>query len=344
MRRGSPWASSRSNTSDPCLAEAIELISEELPRTLIDERARYSLTRMARRLPIAWATFGFEVRLGEDRSVDLGVSAVSGPLGIFAEKESFGSGRAWNRLRDFDARWTDARTRLYRWVPFVFLEVDAPEAKEAEPTPSIFVALDAPLRDLAAHSHMEAACEVAALLLDLPHDSLVAARLKDCFAALPRSGTVLHVGAMLGRPEQTLRVSVALAGAEVAGYLRTLGAVGAAEAAARAVAKFSKWLVRAQIDFDLAPGVQPRIGFGVRPRHASQWPPLLADIGDAGLAEPEKLLGLLTWTGPSALQAGPASAPIRFERTLSHVKLVSEPNGVTAAKAYFGVQPAPPSQ
>jgi hypothetical protein len=280
------------------------------------------------------------VRLGEDRTVDLGVSAVSGPLGLFSERGSLGSGHAWNRLRHFDTCWRDSRSLLRRWVPFVFLEFDAAEAEEVEPTPSIFVALDAPLRDLAAHPHVDAACEVAALLLELPPASPLEARLEGCFAALPGSGVVLHIGAMLGRPERALRVSVGLAGAEAAGYLRRLGARDAAEAAARAVADFSKWMVRAQIDFDLAPDVRPRIGFGVRPRHVSQWPALLTDLGDAGLAGPEKLLGLSTWPGRSGLRAGPASAPLLFERTLSHVKLVSEPSGPTAAKAYFGVEPA----
>jgi hypothetical protein len=242
-------------------------------------------------------------------------------------------------LRAFDARWKDPRSSIHTWVPFVFLEFDAAEATEVVPTPSIFVALDAPLRNLATNPHLEAAREVTALLLELAPDSPLTQKLEDCFTALPGSGVVLHVGAMLGRPDRALRVSAALPGADAASYLRRLGACDAAEAAVRTVAVFSKWMVRVQIDFDLVPGIRPRIGFGVRPRHAEQWPALLADLGAAGLARPEKLAGLSTWPGRSSHRVGTASTPILFERTLSHVKLVAEPSGASEAKAYFGVEP-----
>jgi hypothetical protein len=243
-------------------------------------------------------------------------------------------------LRDLDARWRDPRSPIRSWVPFVFLEFDAAEATETEPKPSIFVALDAPLHGLAAGPHVEAAREVAALLLDLAPDCSLVRRLDGYFAALPRSGVVLHIGAMLGRPERALRLSVSLSGADAAAYLRRLGAHDAANAAARIIEGFPSWLARAQIDFDLVPDIRPRIGFGVRPRDASRWPALLADLGAAGLAIPEKLSALAAWRGRSALHAGTASAPVGFERTLSHVKLVAAPTGPFEAKAYFGVEPA----
>ncbi len=162
----------------------------------------------------------------------------------------------------------------------------------------------------------------------------MSARLGRAFAALPEGGRVLHLGVMLGRPGESVRLSVLMPGSEAAPFLRRLDLPAAAEIAEATHGKLSDLLALAQLDFDLGPGGSERIGFGLRPIRPgpSAWPDLL-----------DRLSGLVALSGPKcdALLRWPGSQRTLGQRDISHVKLACGAGSRFQLKAYLGVTPRP---
>jgi hypothetical protein len=319
------------------LRAAVERLLPFCSADLVGPDARSKLLQIAGRLPSAFHNVGFETRLAAaDEEVDLGVSlrpdddgalrlCGTGPIVADLVRER----DAWRRLSEFSQHWCGQKTLLSSWVPFLFLEFDAIAASDPKPVPSVFVALDAPLDERPDRPHREAAREAVLLLRgDLPRE--LDAKLSRCFEALPEQGYVLHVGLMLGRATAGLRLSVTLPSGTVVPYLRALGGDAAAAEAQHALREMPGWLTQAQLDFDLDPDIQPRIGFGIRPgmEAGDDWPSLLDECRGLGLCDPAKARALLAWPG---IAAG-------VRRELSHVKLAVT-SGRIEAKAYFAAEP-----
>lgn len=326
----------------PTLAEAFAVLAPDLRAPLFGESARQTLARLVTRVPDVWSSFGFECRLGASAGeVDLGLSvtpdacaALEGPGGGPRLERAVANDRSWRRLRDFVLRWRDPSSTLREWAPFLFLEYDAASATRPIPVPSVFVALDTPLRDDAGVPHLVAAREAASLLHGGSLAAALDVRLGECFSALPRSGCVLHLGVMLGRDAQGLRLSVDLPGAELCPYLERIGGAAAGAVAARLLDALPKPGARTQLDFDFDSEVRPRIGLGLRPDPAQResWGWLLDAVVGFGGCERAKADALLAWPGRSA------RAGVALRRQLSHVKLVATPGEQLAAKAYFGAE------
>ena len=312
------------------------------------EGALRALRALARAVPGVGRSFGFECRLGaDDDAVDLGIAVTAedggrdvlgGLAGDPLLARAVARDERWRRLSNLAARWGDPRSALHGWVPFVGLEYDAGSAREAIPVPSVFVALDAPLADETAQRPSLAAAREAAALLRGHLTPALEAKLVEGFEKLPPGAYVLHLGAMLGRDQEGLRLSVALPGEAVEGYLRSLGGGAAAGAAALAFALLPERLARAQVDFDLYPAVGPRIGFGVRPETSEPeaWAALAGELVTLGMAREAKARALLEWPGASPVKGGGTDGWIAARRQLSHAKLVCAVGRPFEAKAYFG--------
>ncbi len=331
----------------------LDVVSGALPAALVGEGALRALRALAGTVPCVARSFGFECRLGaDDAAVDLGmaVTAEDGgreALGGFAGDPLLARAVArderWRRLSHLAARWRDPTSPLHHWVPFVGLEFDAASAHEAIPVPSVFVALDTPLADESAARPSLAAAREAAALLRGGLSPALEAKLVEGFDRLPPGAHVLHLGAMLGRDQEGLRLSVAIPGERVEAYLRSLGGDGAAGAAALVLEALPRRLSRAQVDFDFLPAVGPRIGFGVRPEtpEPRAWAALVGELVALGCAHEAKARALLEWPGASPATRGGARDWISIRRQLSHVKLVSSAGLPLEAKAYFGATLVP---
>lgn len=338
----------------PDLAAAVAGVLPDLQPTLLSERAREAVTDIADALPCLTRQFGFECRLAADDDVvdfGLAVSAADGgrealvgrtgdPVLFHAVEREEG----WRRLRAFAEAWCDPAAPLHAWSPFVGLEFDAAAAAQWVPVPSVFVALDAPLGgDGFSRPQLEAARQAAALLRDGLSPALADA-LTACFDALPPGGQVLHVGAMLGRAQEGLRVSLALPATESRDTLSRLGGAAVLPSLHAAQAALPGRFFTMQIDVDLLPAFSPRVGVGLRPAQSERadWAALLAELVALDWASEAKATALLDWIGVGrAVRAGAAGGWETCRRDLSHVKLVCAPGRDVAAKVYFGVTLSP---
>jgi hypothetical protein len=334
----------------------LSAVSNDLPVELFPQEQRRTLAAIASRVPVPATSLGFELRLalGEPR-VDLGIAM--GPQRRASEQLAAAgrdprvapAGRvdpSWRRILDFAERWADPTSQLSSWVPFIFLEYDADAATDLVPVPSIFVALDSRLEGapFAASNcpELSALIEAAISLRGSPLLPALQSMLARCFAALPRGARILHLGMMLGRAQGGVRLSAAMAGEEVAPFLRSLGGEEAATGAATLLARGGGRFSRAQVDFDLDPSVQPNVGLGVRPdgrQGADSWERLIGEVIELGAANPERAAALLRWPGASRARAAGQPAEWMLHRELSHLKLAMC-GGRLEAKAYLGVTPA----
>jgi hypothetical protein len=338
----------------PDLGDALEGVLPDLPGALVTHPAREALRRLARSVPHLTRQFGFECRLDpDDEVVDFGmaVSASDGGREALAGRTDdprlgalTGQEACWRRLRDFALRWSDPDAPLHVWSPFLGLEFDAAAVSQTVPVPSVFVALDAPLDEAAGGRPQLAAAVEAADLLRGGLSHALEAALESCFEGLPTGARVLHVGAMLGRAQEGLRVSAVLPAPELKGYLSGVGGEAALEAAQVALAALPHRFPTVQVDFDLLPAVSPRVGLGLRPARTepADWEALFAELVALGCASEAKANALVGWIGVGpARRTGANGGWETYRRDLSHVKLVCVPGRAPAAKAYFGVTLAP---
>lgn len=323
------------------LAAAAPLIGAPLGRP--DAAAAESLL-----FPVDW--LGFEARLhGGDRSVDLGVRlsrpclAAGPPFLARPDSGEAASGDARDRLERFLDRWrgeiaSDPCDRM----PFVHLEIDAVAALAAPaplPVPSIFVALDWALEELAndagSRDLSAGLGAIGGTLRLLCRDQLASdrdeARLRECLKRLPLTAVALHVAFMLGRADQATRLSVGVPRHALEEYLVTLGwQAGRDEVATvlrdyAAVTDFAHPAALVQLDFDLgAHGLGEQAGITLRPRMADGWPALLDALHARGLCDRDRREALLDWSGGAG-------------HDLSHVKVVCRAQTPLRAKAYFGI-------
>jgi hypothetical protein len=254
----------------------------------------------------------------------------------------------WHRLRHFARGWTDPGSALARRVPFIFLELDADQAAAPAPVPSVFLALDWTLAELADPDPLprrRGVDDVLGALAALRSTPLAATALDAAAAAcaaLPEDGLLLHAGVMVGRRDEDLRLSVLVPRARVDAYA---GAIGRGDCRAAVVAVLARYGAlggfaqperHVQLDFDPGGGDR-RLGVTLRPDDYRDWPLLLRLLVADGLCEPECAEGLLRWSGASLEEVAGGAAPSRVRRTIEHVKLVCADGRVVGAKAYFGL-------
>lgn len=311
-----------------------------------------ALEVLAGAVPDGANPIGFEVRLAEcDGTVDLGAALAAGSdaAAQLAGHEPGDLDRlveasdAWRRLRDFARGWTGDEPLLASWIPFLFLELDSQASRDVVPTPSVFVALDAPVDESpdAGSTALALAREAARHLHGGPLGERLDARLAACFEALPEAGVALHLGAMLGRKSPGVRLSMAMPQDAVPRYLSAIGWSAADDTLDRCLARYEPPRGWAQVDFDVTDSIQPRLGLGYRPVDAHAWAELLDRLVADGRCAAPKRDALLAWGGGVTRRLEGYGFPCRMEREVSHVKLSVEAGRPLEAKAYFSVSAKP---
>jgi hypothetical protein len=344
------------------LSDAIQSVSRHLPAALVSRAGRRRLKAMAAALPDCGESLGFECTLTKRAAyADLGVSVTptsGGPSALLAKSdpkldELIKRDDRWRQLQNFIALWSDEASLLKQRVPFVFLEFDADTDPAAVPVPSIFVALDWQVQEMDRHAADPASAavfavdEVEKILQPLRGERLDARRrqmLLRCFETLPAGGLALHVGAMLGRPQRAVRLSMVVSRRDSASYLANLGwraglatLQGMLERYAP-LADFEHPAAHVQIDFDVDSEVGERIGVSLRPHEESGWPALFDALVAERLCTPAKRDALLAWPGMTFDWFSGMPRPHLVRHYISHLKYACT-SDARAAKAYFGVGP-----
>lgn len=337
---------------------ALQAARPYVAERLIDAAQWETLCALAEPLPACATSVGFECRLAGAGTVDLGcnvspgndgAAVLAGRTGDDALTRLIADPR-WPRLRDFARAWTEPGAALATRVPFLFLELDADASAETVPMPSVFLAADWTLAELADANPTSRRRGfddlIAALgaLRSAPFAADVLTAGAASFAALPDGSLLLHAGAMTGRAGEDLRLSALVRRRDVDAYAAAIGRGECRDAVASALARygalggFAGPEDHVQLDFDPT-GADARLGVTLRPDDYRMWPLLLRLLVADGLCDDECAGGLLQWSGASLEAVLEGAPPCQVRRTIEHVKLVCAGGRIAGAKAYFGATP-----
>jgi hypothetical protein len=329
---------------------------------LISPYAFSDISSLARVLPstLAYNTFGFECRLGEDSpradflvlaTASCGRDSLAGlhptsklPARLMADP-------VWRRVRDFAARWAEPSSPLYDAVNNVWLEFDINGLVPDVPVPSVFFGL---MTNVQPDATVERAIRL--LSQDEPPPRMLET-LSSCFRALSPDEQVFQVGLMLSRGAGAVRLCIRLSSVErIVEYLTGVGWRGD-EAGLRGVLDpLSRSVDRVLFDIDVGETVGAKIGLECyfdgnrQPGREPRWGAFLDSLVLQGLCTADKRDALLAYSGyvdqyeegvpwPAALQRTSRLLGGRslstFVRSLHHVKVVYQPGEPLEAKAYL---------
>ena len=341
------------------LAPMIETVAAHLHPSLVCRDNVESMLSIARGVP-SWQCAGVECRLGDpapraDFGIHLrrqhGIPVDAQRPGGTATATSAATG-AWQRLRRFADAWSDRDTLVAQAIPAVSLEFDVHDRDGADgAAPSIFVSMRFGPRGAArarTRSRDPYVAVVDAVLDALGVDAGAARETLDrsIRVVLPRV-SFLQFGVWLARPVDTFRICApGLPLRDIPAVVRALGWSGPADAYASRWRDLLEFGDRGTLHLDAGRGIAPRLGievvFGERSaswrRHDPEDTRVLDYLVEKDMCLPEKRDALLSWVGAFRI-GGPhdeAGAAL-FLRTVSHVKLVFEPDQPPQAKAYLAV-------
>jgi len=314
---------------------------------LVGSDALFGLKALANNLaPILRG--GFECRLTANTSqVDLQQCIVRDDIELLREQIITSANMVhpgWSQLSDFLNEW---RTSL-KSIPEIWLEFDINNSSVL--IPAIFVGL--PQEISPAYETYEIAVQSLNLLLPSAWNEWQD-NLYRCFVACPDGVFVSHIGVMLSRKAPALRVNVKRLQAEsLIPYLQQLGWQQQSNEVEALMKQLSVLCERITVCLDIGQYISPQIGLECifLQQHESRWAIFLDYLVEHGLCEPEKREALLNWPGqsnpvnslalwPEHLIAASLLKPREcftvFERRLSHIKVVWQPQRRLEAKAYL---------
>ncbi|HYE72314.1 MAG TPA: hypothetical protein VEF04_03250 [Blastocatellia bacterium] len=343
-------------------AESIELLLGHLPPTLATSETILSLQTAARFLaPIPRG--GFECRLqAQAFQVDLQQQILSShdEPAILAEHIKALSAQVavpihptWHRLREFCMEWSDESSELHQSVPEIWLELDLTSLTAQMPVPSIFVGLKS--ENLSKGEARAIIKRAYHLLQGKPLFTSLERNLSRCFQAYDEGAIVSHIGLMLPRRTDTLRVNIKRLQADhITSYLKQLGWIGSQDKLDLLIAQCVNLVRNLTVCVEVGTALNQQIGlecfFEEAPKGLESWRLFLAQLVEQKLCTPEKRDALLAWPGvinpTNALAPWPghliAAALQRtdqfsfFTRLLHHLKLTYNEGHALTAKAYFG--------
>ena len=340
--------------SNKTVVEMLPYVLRDLPTDLAQPESLPALYKMASYLaPIA--SGGFECRLGAEPQVDLQqcIRANESQLALLhahwteSVAKHAPTDPIWARLLAFTHRASVAPCRqpssvLRTTLSEIWLEFDADTLSGALPLPSLFfgVQQEAPdADDRGVASDRLSACQtVLELLLGTAFSHDLRESLHRCFAACTNDLFISHIGVMLSRPTEAVRVNVKRLSPDTVGaYLQQIGWPGwpgKIDEVVALISKVDRYVDRITVCLDVGRTISPRVGLECilleQPPEESRWAAFLADLVDWGLCLPEKRAALLTWPGQTVMHSERS-----IVRRLSHIKLDYRPNHPLQAKGYL---------
>jgi len=339
---------------------------------LISPSAFSAINAVARVLPstLAYNTFGFECRLGEElpradflvlATASCGLDGLAGHNPTSRLPDSLMADPVWRRVRDLATSWAEPSSPLYHAVDNVWLEFDVDGPVPGIPVPSVFFGLPADPRTDATRepgNRPRDTVEAAARVLSGDEPSPRALEtLSRCFLALLPDEHVFQVGLMLSRGAGPVRLCIRLRSLErIVEYLVGVGWPGD-EATLRGVLEpLFRSVDRVLLDIDVGETVGAKVGLECyfddkrQPRREPRWGVFLDSLVRQGLCTADKRAALLEYPGyvdqnaegiawPAALRRSSQLLAGRslsiFVRSLHHVKIVYQPGSPLEAKAYL---------
>ncbi|MEH2424171.1 MAG: prenyltransferase/squalene oxidase repeat-containing protein [Nostoc sp.] len=346
----------------PTLADSFNIILPYLATDIAVPTALSHLQKLAKlSAPIPRA--GFEIRLNKENwQVDLqqGIfyqdnepKILVNYLSTFASYNYEFKQPVWNQIRQFCEVWSNP-TDCIKNINEIWLEFDNTDSAIEQLIPSIFIALKN-CNSLEAKKAFNIVKSTLELLCQPIPDSLYS-NLYRCFTACVTPAYISHVGIMLSRQVEALRINVSkLPIYQIGSYLQQIGYIQETNEIEKLVNKLLDTFDHVRLCLDVGTKIYPQIGLecffeqqsGLEPR----WSPFLDDLVAKGLCTPKKRDALIAWVGyttprnskepwashliAESLLQPPESLSI-LDRRLSHIKLTYKPECSLEAKAYIG--------
>lgn len=339
-------------------SESIDLLLPQLPEALAAPNPSSSLQQLARLMaPIPRG--GFECRLGSDEApVDLQQCIVAGDnepalLSRYLVEATDPNDPIWSRVIAFLNQWSDPESTLCSKISEIWLEFDEPGAAVGLPLPSIFFAL--PTNLSARPDAFKIASQVLDLLLEPSGWLEWRLSLQRCFEACPEEVFVSHIGVMLSRTAQALRVNVKRLQPDLLShYLQQVSWPGEIEDLHKLMTELAPQVDRITVCLDVGVKVYPKVGLECilqrQPQDETRWHTFLAYLVDQGWCTAAKREALLNW--PETITPANAKAPwpeqlieasllqaleqfTSFLCRISHIKLTYHPQQSVDAKGYL---------
>lgn len=346
----------------PTLANSLEIILPHLSPEIAAPEALSRLRKLAQlSAPIHRA--GFECRLGEGiTQIDLQqcIFAKDNEPKILAEhiatvalSSNVFEQSAWNRIRQFCEAWSDSSSYLHEGITEIWLEFDLNELAPQTLVPSVFITLNRQNTD------SDKALKIAETALELLWGQQIVKPLQSnlhrCFTACSTPARISHIGVMLSRQIEALRINVSwLPPDKIASYLQQVGWLEPAHEIETLALQLLDVIDRVRICLDVGTTVYPKLGLECffNQQHGLElgWLPFLDNLVARGLCRPEKREALIAWPGyttptsssnpwPNYLITESLLQPPNqfsvFERRLSHIKLIYQPQQPLEAKGYL---------
>jgi hypothetical protein len=329
------------------MQDYLKIVTSHLHSDLVSAEALSYIQPLAQILP-ASSMAGFECRLGADRSgVDFQVRL---PCLDCSLPESFLTAPAWQFLQEFYQNWASPNSSLSQKIEHIGLEFDVNERLPQVPIPCIFLAFN---RETAIDAE-----RLVKMIEFLQHSMspLLESNLQLCADSLPAGAFISHLGAMLSRSVNAVRVNVkGISPDRLSDYLMQIGWSDPTNTFSTLTSTISKLVDSILLSFDVGDTVLPRIGLECflnrQPYENPQWDFLLDYLIAEELCTPEKKNALLNWPGYSHRGSSPDLWPSNisfgdrflgsraislFSRWISHIKVVYRSGNFLEAKAYLG--------
>ncbi len=356
------------------LEDYLRVVAPHIHHQLISPDSLAHIATIAKILPANVTSFLiFECRLGESQpraDFLLSVAASEGGREILAGRnsaidlpETLLTNPVWNRIRNFCTNWADPASTLYKQTHSIWLEFDVVGPPTQIPVPSIFfgpkyIELDnssSTKLGIAANPYQWVAETALRILFGKPIPSSFKRKLFDCFDLLPAGARIFHIGAMLARQVDTVRVCVTdIPANKLWDYLSRLGWTGSISKLEAFVSELSSWVDRVDLDLDVGDTILPKIGlecyFNRQPQFEPRWQLFLDRLVETGLCIPAKRDAILAYPGYSHERSNRELWPSNllrvsnllrsrvssiFIRQLNHVKIVYQPDIPLEVKAYL---------
>lgn len=326
--------------------EYLKVVTPYVHSDLVSPEALSEIRSLTQILP-PFSTAGFECRLGANKSqVDFQVNL---PCLTPSLSEKFLSHSAWQIFQEICHEWGEPKSFLHQIVRDIWLEFDIDEKHSKIPLPGIFLNLNNNLRD------SQKLVEIAFKLLKHQVSPIIESNIRLCFDSLPAKARISHLGVMLSRSTQAIRINVRETLPEqLLDYLVQIGWADPANILKTLISDISQFVDCLFLSFDVGETVQPKIGlecfFLKQPKHEPRWQLFLGYLVGKGLCTPSKQNALFTWTGFCQKESHPELCPKNltlgelllcsrafsiFTRNISHIKIVYQPGFFLEAKAYL---------
>ncbi|HEY9852263.1 MAG TPA: class I SAM-dependent methyltransferase [Leptolyngbyaceae cyanobacterium] len=329
------------------MEDYLRVVIPHIDPELVSSEALSRIQALAQILP-PFSIAGFECRLGEKQSrVDFQVSFPHLNLNL---PENFLTHSFWQTFQDFCQEWVDPTSLLHRNVDRLWLEFDLPDRSSQVPIPCFFLSLNKDnIREF------QYFIKTILRLLNYRTDSILESNLLLCANCLPNKARIAHIGAMLSRPTQEIRIVVKeIPSQELCNFLDKIGWIDTTNKFKSLVAILSEFVDSIALTFDVGDTIHPRIGLECflekQPYDEPRWQTFLDYLVEEGLCTPAKRKALLAWPGFSQKADIPELWPTNlaggdlflgsnvlsvFWRTINHIKVIYEPGNLLEAKGYL---------